>query len=644
MKKQLVIVSALACLFANKNVSAQEKVEKLDEVVVTATKFELKKEHSGKVIYKITQKELENNAGKTVVEVLNNLPGIEIRGVQSNASEPRSTYVRGGRNREVVVLIDGVPVSDASGISQEYDLRLLSLNQIESIEILKGASSTLYGTGASTGVINITLKKASNKEITGTYEVSLGTNNDANANDRSFLDDANQNASVNGTLGKVNYLAYFSLTGKKGMSSAKSNASQVFEDDNYFSENGLFRLGYNVTDKIKIDAFLNYDAFDYDFDAGAYNDNGINKGSYKQYRYGVKPSFKYNRGEVFAIASLNKIERNTFSFNSFSGGTNNFNYQGTSLNIDIANKYQLNNEFQFIVGFNYQKHENETVTDFGNISKDLANFETKDPYASVVYTSDFGLNINLGGRLNMHSLYGNHFVYDANVSHNIINEKAKNLKVLASYSSAFIAPSLYQLYSFAGNLNLQPESSKTFEFGFDGSYNWINASAVYFQRDIKDAIIFTDLQVAPWNLYDNATTDSKVKGIEVDVTLKPIEKANLRIGYTYTDKDIDTDYIPRNKLVATVETNPFKNTFMSLTYKNVGERTYFDKWGSFGTAGTDVILPTYNLLDFNTNYKVLNEKVTFFGGISNILNEDYEETLGYSTRGRNYKLGIRLIF
>lgn len=644
MKKQLVIVSALACLFANKNVSAQEKVEKLDEVVVTATKFELKKEHSGKVIYKITQKELENNAGKTVVEVLNNLPGIEIRGVQSNASEPRSTYVRGGRNREVVVLIDGVPVSDASGISQEYDLRLLSLNQIESIEILKGASSTLYGTGASTGVINITLKKASNKEITGTYEVSLGTNNDANANDRSFLDDANQNASVNGTLGKVNYLAYFSLTGKKGMSSAKSNASQVFEDDNYFSENGLFRLGYNVTDKIKIDAFLNYDAFDYDFDAGAYNDNGINKGSYKQYRYGVKPSFKYNRGEVFAIASLNKIERNTFSFNSFSGGTNNFNYQGTSLNIDIANKYQLNNEFQFIVGFNYQKHENETVTDFGNISKDLANFETKDPYASVVYTSDFGLNINLGGRLNMHSLYGNHFVYDANVSHNIINEKAKNLKVLASYSSAFIAPSLYQLYSFAGNLNLQPESSKTFEFGFDGSYNWINASAVYFQRDIKDAIIFTDLQVAPWNLYDNATTDSKVKGIEVDVTLKPIEKANLRIGYTYTDKDIDTDYIPRNKLVATVETNPFKNTFMSLTYKNVGERTYFDKWGSFGTAGTDVILPTYNLLDFNTNYKVLNEKVTFFGGVSNILNEDYEETLGYSTRGRNYKLGIRLIF
>ena len=181
MKKQLLIVGVLALNLANTNLFAQkketqkEKVETLNEVVITATKFKSKKENTGKVIYEITQKDIVNNAGKTVIELLNNIPGIEIKGANSNASEPRSTYVRGGRSRQVLVLIDGVPVSDPSLISQEYDLRLLSLNQVESIEILKGASSTLYGSGAATGVINIILKKSLKDAISGTYEVSLGT-------------------------------------------------------------------------------------------------------------------------------------------------------------------------------------------------------------------------------------------------------------------------------------------------------------------------------------------------------------------------------------------------------------------------------------------------------------------------------------
>merc|ERR1712194_834696 len=104
-------------------------------------------------------------AGKNVIEILNNVVGIDVRGIASNASEPRSIYIRGGRSRQVLVLIDGVPVTDQSAINQEFDLRLLSTNQIESIEILKGASSTLYGSGAATAVINVILKKASTDKV-----------------------------------------------------------------------------------------------------------------------------------------------------------------------------------------------------------------------------------------------------------------------------------------------------------------------------------------------------------------------------------------------------------------------------------------------------------------------------------------------
>jgi vitamin B12 transporter len=260
MKKQLLIVGALTFSFVSTNLFAQKKqqkenVETLKEVVVTATKFSLKKENTGKVINKITQKQLQQNAGKSVIEILNTVAGIDIRGVNANLTEPRSINIRGGRSRQVLVLIDGVPVTDQSAINQEFDMRLLSVNQIESIEILKGASSALYGSSAASAVINVILKKASKEKISGSFETSFGTNNTANTS-KSNLSDKNFNLNINGTSGDFNFLGSFGLTGVDGMSSAVSNTNTVFEDDSFSSKNGLLKLGYTISDKLTIESFF----------------------------------------------------------------------------------------------------------------------------------------------------------------------------------------------------------------------------------------------------------------------------------------------------------------------------------------------------------------------------------------------------
>ena len=365
MKNQIIIVSLLACFCVNQKVNAQkqeskkDKVEVLDEVVVTATKFELKKLNTGKVIYKITQEEIEQNAGKTAIYLLNNLPGIEIKGANTNSSEPRSTYVRGGRSRQVLILIDGVPVSDPSGINQEYDLRLLSLNQIESIEVLKGASSTLYGSGAATGVINIILKKAGKDAISGSFETSIGTNNDVNSSN-SIFSDLNQNVNINGNLGDFNFVSSLSLTGQDGLSSAKSQTNQEFETDKYYSKNGLIKLGYNFSESIKIESFLNFDEFEYDYDAAIYTDSDINNGKQTQFRLGVRPSFTYDSGEVYVLASLNKVKRTDNNFSSFSNTINESIFEGESINLDVVNKYDVSESLQIIAGVNYQEHHNKT--------------------------------------------------------------------------------------------------------------------------------------------------------------------------------------------------------------------------------------------------------------------------------------------
>jgi vitamin B12 transporter len=648
MKKQFIIVGALACslvstnLFAQKNDTQKEKVETLKEVVVTATKFNLKKENTGKVIHKITQKELQQNAGKTVLEILNSIAGIDVKGVSTNPTEPRSINVRGGRSRQVLVLIDGVPVTDQSAINQEFDLRLLAVNQIESIEILKGASSTLYGSGAASGVINIILKKASKDRVSGAFETSIGTNNTASSSEGS-LSDRNQNVSLNGTLGDFNFLGSFSLTGVDGMSSAKSKTNSVFENDGFYSKNGLLKLGYSVNESVSIETFLNFDEFDYDFDARAFSDSDVNTGSQKQFRFGMKPKFTYDNGQLYLLASINTVERSLNQFNSFSNTLDNYEFNGRSINLDLVNKYEFSTQFQLIAGINYQEHSNHTITPFATIEKEVANFNTFDPYASIVYISNYGLSVNVGGRLNMHNVYGNQFVYDGNLAYSILKNDNATLKLLTSYSTAFIAPSLYQLYDgFSGNIDLKPETNETFEAGFDVSYkDLIQFDAVYFNRKETDAIIFDNTTFS----YGNGSSDAN--GFEISTKVDPISFISLNASYTYVDRDKTedfNDYIPENKLVAGLDITPFKNAFFNFTYRNVGERTIFDRYGSFGTAGEDVILESYEVLDFMTNYKVLGDTVTFFAAVTNVLNEDYDDILGYSTRGRNYKVGVRLQF
>ena len=648
MNKQLLIVSVLACsfvstsLFAQKNVAQKENVEMLNEVVVTATKFNLKKENTGKVIHVITQKQLQQNAGKTVIEILNTIAGIDVKGVNANASEPRSINIRGGRSRQVLVLIDGVPVTDQSAINQEFDLRLLAVSQIETIEILKGASSTLYGSGAATAVINVILKKASKDSVSGSFETSFGTNNSTKSSN-SGLADKNQNINLNGTLGNFNFLASFSITGVDGMSSAKSTTNTVFENDSFYSKNALLKLGYKINDKVNIISFLNYDTFEYDFDAAAFSDSEVNMGDQEQFRVGIRPNYTYNKGELYMLASINSVKRNFNSFNAFSNTLDSYQYNGESINLDLVNKYEFSNQFQLITGVNYQEHSNNTITPFGTIEKDIANFNTLDPYASVVYISDYGLSANIGGRLNVHNVYGNQFVYDGNLAYSLLNSKETSVKVLTSYSTAFIAPSLYQLYDgYSGNIDLNPETNQTFEVGFDATFKEkIQLDVVYFNRKEVDAIIYNNTAYS----YGNSSSDAS--GLELNVRVAATSFLSINSSYTYIDSnDLEdfNDYIPANKFVAGIDITPFENAFLNVTYRNVGERTIFDRYGSFGTLGDDVILEEYQVLDLMANYKVLEDTVTFFIAATNLLNEDYDDIFGYETRGRNYKVGIRLQF
>ncbi|MDX1364470.1 MAG: TonB-dependent receptor plug domain-containing protein, partial [Arenibacter latericius] len=187
-------IGLYAALMACSSVIAQEEeatIQHLDEVVVSDSRFELKRENSGKTVIKITAEEIKRSQGKTIAEIINSKSGFSIAGSNGKEGTVLGVYARGGRGRQVLVLVDGVRISDPSSVNQEYDLRLLSTANIESIEIIKGAASTLYGTNAATAVINITTKKASENKISGNFQSSMGTNHTSEDQNYNIADFSN---------------------------------------------------------------------------------------------------------------------------------------------------------------------------------------------------------------------------------------------------------------------------------------------------------------------------------------------------------------------------------------------------------------------------------------------------------------------
>ncbi|WP_430927641.1 TonB-dependent receptor plug domain-containing protein [Polaribacter marinivivus] len=632
MKKQLLIVSVLACNFVNTNLFSQEKKEKiesLEEVVVTATKFETNKKNIGKIVYKITQETIENSRGKSIVDLLNDVPGVEINGNFSTRGQNLGYYIRGGRNRQVAILLDGVHVNDPSSFNGDFDLRQLDINQIERIEVLKGASSTLYGTGAATGVINIILKKASKNSFSGTFNSFVGTNS-SSENNRFAADEISTNFNFNGTLGKLDYLFALNGNGSKGLSAAENSGNKEFEEDVFSRQNMLLKLNYSVNNKFKIGILTSIDEFSTDFDGFDFDpitfasipaDRDNNLESFQK-RFAVNADYSYSKGELKLRTFYTDIKRTETPSNDF--------FKGEVLGFDIFNNYKFTNEISLLTGFTAQFQDMIQRTSFSTIEEGKGKQHFYDPYISVNYNSSFGFNLNAGSRLNIHNEYGSNFVFNINPSYNFtINNNL--IKVFTSYSTAFVTPTLSEIFTKLPSIGeLLPEEDITIEGGFDIALGEkININATYFYREETNKIGYDPTTFQTIN--DLGTF--LARGFETEVNFKMNSKLSFLANYTHINRDENLLLkIPQNKFFIKADYKLTNSTFTSLSYRYVDETTDFG----------NVSLDAYNLVDFFINHSLLDGKVTFYGSITNIFNENFQEIAGFTTRGRNYSLGLNI--
>jgi vitamin B12 transporter len=645
MKKQIFMVAAV--IFSSQLQAQKDTTKTLDEVVVTANKFPQKQSSTGKVLTVISQQQLENNTGRTLAQVLNEQAGIVVNGAQNAMGTNQTVYMRGAERSATLVLVDGVPATDASGISIEFDLNHFNVDQIERVEILKGSQSVLYGSDAMAGVINIITKKtAAKKPIVFNATAAGGTYNTLKGN-----------AGISGNFKALTYNLQYSRLQSDGFSSAQDVSGNNGFDKDGFKQNAVsLNIGLEVAKNWELRLFGQADQYKADIDDASFTDDKNNTIENKNLQLGIASVYQLSKGSIHVNLNLNNTNRKLGDKRNVPEDPNDYDpyngfYKGRSLFTEAYVNLDLHKNIGLLIGTDMRRQTANIATTYGDLGDDSLQSTQVSGYASLLIKSLSGFNAEIGSRYTHHSEFGSAVTYSINPSY-VIN---RQVKIFANVATGFRSPSLYNLASEYGNKQLKPERSNSYEGGvqFFDKKNKVNIRLTYFNRQLKDVIIFKSLFVAPYVQYDNADKQ-KDHGFELEAVLHPTDQWSITANYSFVDGKIetlskatgkDTSFYnlyrrPKNTINTTIGYQATKALYASIGFRWVDKRQdpYFNP-NTFATEIKD--LKSYYNADVYISYQAV-KQVKIFTDFRNVTDQKYFDLYGYNSRRFNFMAGVMI--
>jgi len=594
-QKTIFVVTMLAAsrLSYAQQVDTTKSVE-LKPVTISATRREKNPLDVGRSITVISNEQIKNSGTNTVAELLSQQEGIFIVGTGQNPGALQSIFTRGANSNQTNILIDGIKISDPSSTDNAIDLSELSLANIDRIEIVRGSHSTMFGSSAIGGVINVITKKNQTPGVHVDAELKAGTFGKGTSL-------FNENVGLNYTHTSGVYInAGVYNTNVKGLNATidtvtnPNNYKHTHLDKDGFSKTDLFgKLGYRNS---KWDVFASYKNVNQktDIDKGAYNDDDNYTTKFKRnlttYGATYKISEKFGVTYIGGLTDLKRVFIDDSSKINTAGKYDGTYYTGTYKANVSNNELQANFKLKGISGViggglsdekmtfsssyysnTYGIYESKVNLDTLKINvKTINQFTHIDIDGSIINDKYKAFNIGMGIRNTQHSLFGNNITYEINPSLKV----SEGGLLFASYSTGFNAPSLYQLYSpeknltsgiTRGNKTLKPETSSSWEFGFKQKVNDnITYSISYFKTVVQNSIDY----VYQWNksrktdslgygdyrgdTYVNIGTQTN-QGVEIAINSKVSKKlwinGNLSLisgKLDYNPSSIDTSHTHGN--------------------------------------------------------------------------------------------------
>jgi vitamin B12 transporter len=652
MKKTIMTGFAICVALCSQ---AQDTLKTLGEVVVTANKFQNKSAYTGKVITVVTREDLEKKGGKDLAQVLTEQTGIYINGAYSNPGKDKSVYLRGARVDHTLIMVDGVPLYDPSGIGSNFDIRLLSVDQIERIEVLKGSQSTLYGSDAMAGVIHIITRKPSSKKESFMGSVNYGSFRTLQAN-----------AGISGKRNKIDYQLQFSHFESRGINETIDTSKSGVETDLDAYNQQQFQAGFTYAPNasFSVSPYVRYSFFRQSYDQGAFTDERdlISTNSNKQ--WGVRSKGKMGKLNWNLTYNFNWNDRkytddsvlSRNGFDIFSRG----NYRGREHFADLFAVYPLmGNKMKITGGVDYRSSSSDqeylSIGFFGPyldvLSRDSLNQNQLSAYVSILNNIGKNLHLEWGGRVNKHSTYGTNGVFNINPSF-LFKEK---YKFFANLSSAYKTPTLFQLFSQYGNKSLKPEKALTWEAGFQyyaSSKKW-EGRITYFNRSVKDAIAFF-FDPSTFNSFYINQDKQNDQGVELEAKWNVSKKIDLVFNGTFLDGYIttknagkDTSYFnlirrPKTNANLIVGVRPVKNLYLRAGLMYTGKREDLSFDASYNAVKVNI--DGYAIMNIYAEWNIEKQNLKWFADVRNLTNTKYTEVYGFNTPGINWSTGLRFQF
>lgn len=623
----------------------------LDEVVVTANRFPQKQRATGKVVTVIPREVIERSTGMTLGDLLNRQAGIAIAGANNNAGTNPDVYLRGAATGNALILLDGVPVYDVSTINNTFDLNHFPLDAVERIEILKGAQSTVYGSDAVAGVIHIITRRADARKTSANASLSGGSFGTVRGaaglharTDRSRLDAVYSAHRADG------FSAAYDSTGKAG-----------FDRDGFRQQLLNLKADTRLTSALSLRAGAMYGRYRTELDGSAFRDERDYTADNSNLQADAGLEWRKPGYQLQARFQQGWLERSYLDDSTHQGGFARYtrdSYRGRTRFAEVFGRFSLGQRADLVAGIDTRRQD--TDQDFLSISaygpyttalgRDSAYIHLAGAFASLILRDGKGLHLEAGGRWNRHSRFGDNATFTFNPSY------AWNggWQIFVNASSAFKAPSLYQLYDAGvGMRTLQPETSLTTEAGlrYAPSSGTFSARTVLFAREIRNGIDF-DYTLYRYYNYNR----QRAAGLELETSFRK-GRWDLTQNYTFVAGEVNTlgyrydpgsfSYVPKG----------------DTTYNNLFRRPRHSLNIDAGFRATDrlslrlaarvvgarleprfmqapVRLEAYQVLDLSVEYRIHTNLRTFLD-IRNLTDARYFDVLGFSARPLHFLTGVR---
>ena len=635
MKKISFLATAIALsaapILSQTAIAAETEI---NEILVSASLVPIAASRSANAITVIDSEQLRNRAALTVGDLLRDVPGLAVRrsGVQGSQTQIRA---RGAEANHLLVLIDGVEANDPSQ-SDELNWGTLSADDIERIEVIRGPQSSMRGSDAMAGVVNIVTRSAEQA-----FSAKLFTEAGSFSTTRHGFHIGTKQGDFNVRL---------------GVSDTKTDGDNISrtgdEKDGYENTSINLKAGFTVNEEFKLsfsarqsDGMNEFDA-DGDFDGFVEDQDRVSE--FRNSTMGLQADYVSadGRWQHKLVIAQSKHDNEAFADGVLGNVTastkDQYQYIGSMFWDDSSQRISV-----------LAEREEEDYRQRGPLSWGLDPNQDRerdtDSFA-IEYRNDISDRLSLA----LSSRYDDNSEFDSANTYRMeaVYQLRDDTRLRSAYGTAVKNPTFSERFgfytNFIGNPELKPEESTSWELGIDQQLGDFSLSATLFDSELENEI--NGFAYDAVNMGFTAVNNEEVserQGVELTASVDLDESLAISAAYTYTDSVQPDDAggyedeVRRARHTANLNLAWQATDLLQLTtnvqYSGSQSDEFFPPWPA---PSQIVTLNDYTLLNVNANFSAT-DRLDIYLRLDNLLDDDYEEVFGYQTLGFGASLGLR---